>query len=337
MFQKIALEALATRLSRSPTSAMTTCGRLAAELEHDPLEVGLGRVVQEVAPDLGRARERDRVDVGVPADGLADGRAATGHDVEDARRQTRLGRQLGDAQQAQRRVAGRLDDHGVAGRQGRSELPGGHQGRVVPGDDRADHADRLAHDHGQRVLAGRGDVVVELVDGLGVPADGAGRLGDVDGPAVARWACPASRLSMRASSSTLASMASATREQDALAVGRGQRRPRPMLDGLARGADGDVDVGGVALGDVGQGLAGGRVLGREPAAPRRVDEAAVDEQAGAQVEVGWRGGSHGAAPGGRRGRCRDGGRVPERRQRNPRSVANPEPGLSPNLQEPGRW
>ena len=48
--------------------------RLAAELEHDPLEVRLGGVVQEVATDLGRAGERDRIDVRVPADGLADGR-----------------------------------------------------------------------------------------------------------------------------------------------------------------------------------------------------------------------------------------------------------------------
>ena len=105
MFQKIALAALATRLSTSPTSAITTCGRLAAELEHDPLEVRLRGVVQEVATDLGRAGEGDRVDVRVPSDRLADGRAAAGHDVEDARRQAGLGGELGDAQQAQGGVA----------------------------------------------------------------------------------------------------------------------------------------------------------------------------------------------------------------------------------------
>ena len=41
-----------------------------------------------------------------------------------------------------RRQLGRLDDHGVAHRQGRRHLPGDHLGREVPRDHRADHADR---------------------------------------------------------------------------------------------------------------------------------------------------------------------------------------------------
>ena len=57
--------------------------------------------------------------------------------------------------------------------------------RVVPRHDRADDAERLADDHRQGVRPGRRDLVVELVGRLGVPADGAGGIGDVDRSRVA--------------------------------------------------------------------------------------------------------------------------------------------------------
>src|SRR4030065_293579 len=48
------------------------------------------------------------------------------------------------AWEGERRRRARLDDHGVAGGERGTELPGGHLGRVVPGDDRADDAHGLA-------------------------------------------------------------------------------------------------------------------------------------------------------------------------------------------------
>jgi hypothetical protein len=54
-----------------------------------------------------------------------------------------LQRQLGDSKGRQRGLLGGLQDHGVAAGQGRAPLPGQHQQREVPGDDLADHADRL--------------------------------------------------------------------------------------------------------------------------------------------------------------------------------------------------
>ena len=52
--------------------------------------------------------------------------------------------QLGEAQRRERRLLGGLEDDGVAGGERRAELVAAHQQREVPGDDRADDADRLA-------------------------------------------------------------------------------------------------------------------------------------------------------------------------------------------------
>ena len=62
--------------------------RLAAELEVDPLEVARGELL-DLAARLRVAGERDDVDVHVAGDGRADLVAGSGHDVEDAGRQTR--------------------------------------------------------------------------------------------------------------------------------------------------------------------------------------------------------------------------------------------------------
>ncbi len=71
------------------------------------------------------------------------GVAVAGDDVQDAVGDARLERQLAEAQRAQRRLLGRLEDDRAAGGQRRADLPGGHQQREVPRDDLADDADRL--------------------------------------------------------------------------------------------------------------------------------------------------------------------------------------------------
>jgi hypothetical protein len=65
---------------------------------------------------------------------------------------------------------------------------------------------------------------------------------------------------------------------DPAALGRGQSAPRPVIEGSARGADRPVDVLGVALGDAGERLAGGRIRRLERLARRRVDPLPADEQ-----------------------------------------------------------
>ena len=55
--------------------------------------------------------------------------------------------ELGEAEQRERRLLGRLQHLDVACRERRRELPDRHHQRVVPGRDPADHAQRLAPDH----------------------------------------------------------------------------------------------------------------------------------------------------------------------------------------------
>ncbi len=115
-------------------------GRLAAEFEREPLRRAGQRPLDDLA-DVGRAGERDLVDVVVLDERLPDRRAA-GQDVDHARRQVGLGDDLGQHQRGQRRGLGRLEDDGVAAGQRGRDLPRRHQQREVPRDDLAGHADR---------------------------------------------------------------------------------------------------------------------------------------------------------------------------------------------------
>ena len=69
--------------------------------------------------------------------------AAAGDDVDHARRQARLGHDLGEEQGGQAGVRSRLEHNGVAHRNRRGDLPRQHQQREIPRDDLPDHADRL--------------------------------------------------------------------------------------------------------------------------------------------------------------------------------------------------
>ena len=116
------------------------------------------------------AGEGDLVDVHVLADGGAGGRAVAGHDVDDAIGEAGFLSQRGHAQGGQRRLLGRLQDDGAAGRQGRTPLPGLHQQREVPRNDLADDADRLVPRVAEvRSLDGDG-LAVDLVGPAGVVA-----------------------------------------------------------------------------------------------------------------------------------------------------------------------
>ena len=98
-------------------------GGLAAELEGDLL-VGAGDRPGDRPADLGRAGERDLVDVRV-RDQRPAGLAGAGDDVDDARRQVGLLADLGEQQRGQRRGLGRLEHDGVAAgqRRARSSTP----------------------------------------------------------------------------------------------------------------------------------------------------------------------------------------------------------------------
>ena len=97
--------------------------------------------------------------------GVADGAAWTGHDLQGARRQARFLRQLAQTQGGERRLAGRLEHDGVSGGESRRDLPAGDGKRKVPGHDGGDDAHGLA-EREVKSAAGHGNGLAEkLGDG----------------------------------------------------------------------------------------------------------------------------------------------------------------------------
>src|SRR5262249_42204635 len=116
------------------------------------------------------AGEGNLVDVHVSADGGTGGRAVAGHDVDDAVGEAGLLRQGGDAQGGQRRLLGRVQDDGAAGRKGRTPLPRLHQEREVPRNDLADDADRFVPCVTEKWTLDGDRLAVDLVGPAGVVA-----------------------------------------------------------------------------------------------------------------------------------------------------------------------
>jgi hypothetical protein len=219
------------------------------------------------------------------ADRRTDRVARSGHDVEDAVGDPGLRPQLGDPEQAQRGRRSGLDDHAVAGRQRRPELPGRHLGRVVPRYDRADDADRLARDGRDGPLGGGRDLAVQLVDGLGVPADAGGGLRHVQPDRVAdRLACIDRLDQVQLAGVRVDEIG--PHEQDPLPDARVDPRPDATIRRGPGSRYGRVDIGRVTFGDLGDRLAGRRVLGHEPTPVTCGSEIAADKHVGAQPKIG---------------------------------------------------
>ena len=146
--------------------------RFAAQLQRRRDQV-VGGVMGDHAAGGGRAGEGDLGDALALAQSLAGLGAEAADDVQHAGRQ-QVGDQFGENQNADRGLFGGLHHDAVAGGDRRGELPGGHQQREVPGNDLADHAERLM------VMIGDG-VVVDLRDAAFLGAQAAGEIAEMIG------------------------------------------------------------------------------------------------------------------------------------------------------------
>ena len=223
----------------------------------------------------------------VVADQGRPGGPGAGEDVDHALGQLGLPEDLAQAQGGQRRGLGRLEDHGVAGGQGRGQLPGGHQQREVPGDDLGGHPE------GGRAAAGEG--VLELVGPAGVVEEVGRGQGHVDVAGLLDRLAAVHRLQHRELPGPLLQ-----HPGDPVQVlgplGPGHPRPHLGVGGPGR-LDGRVHVLLAGLGHLGQDLLGGRVDGLEGLLGGRLDPPPPDQQpvVGPQLDVvGRRCGSGGA-------------------------------------------
>lgn len=268
---------------RSGASAKTMFGLL-PPASSQTLHVRLAGIDHQLLGDLGRTGEHQGVDIHVQCQRLAYRVAIARQHVEHAFRNTGLDGQLGDADGGQRRLLGGLEDHRVAGGQGRTEFPAGHQQREVPRHDGGDHADRLAGHQAQLGMGSGGDFVIDLVDRLGAPAQAVGGAGDVD---VQRVADRLAHVQGFQQGQLLGVLQQQIGEADhrLLALGRRQARPGAGIEGIAGDLDRLLGIGQVATGDLGQEAAIHRAQAVEGLAGGGVAVFAVDEGAAFDLQV----------------------------------------------------
>lgn len=233
-------------------------GVLAAEFERDLLDrVGGGaRHLRTAGESAGEGHE---VDVGVFGEAGADGVAGARDEARDTGGQPGLGQQTEQRDGGQRGDLARLDHEGVAGGEGRSDLPTGLQERIVPGRDQRAHADGFVHDDAVDV---GGPGVHHAPAALphhevGEVAEGVGDAVDVDAPLFQGLArVPALQ---QAEFLAVADEEVGDAAQQGGAVGDGGVRPGALVEGAAGGRDGEVRVLLVTLRDHGERLGIGGV------------------------------------------------------------------------------
>jgi hypothetical protein len=203
---------------------------------------------------------------------------ATGprHDIEDAGREPRLERQLPHPQRRHRRVAGRLEDRGVAGSQRRRDLPAGHVHRVVPGHDQAADADRLLERHVEPGLRDRDGLAVDLAGGAGVVVEDEPDAGDLAPRAADRLARVAA-LQLGQVFGVPLDQLGQLREAAAALAGRPVRPALRVVERLARCLDRAIDVRLAAERRCCDDLAGRRVHDLEGLAVGGIDGLAADD------------------------------------------------------------
>ena len=144
--------------------------RLAAELQRHRRHPPGGRA-RDQAADLGRADEAEVVDARVGGQRGPGLRPEPGDHVDHAGRQARLGCQPGEVDRRARRLVGRLEHRAVPGGDGRGHRPAEQLHRVVPGDDVAGDAERLAAGVHVQVRPQRDAQAVVRLDDVAVEAE----------------------------------------------------------------------------------------------------------------------------------------------------------------------
>lgn len=154
-------------------------GGLAAQLESNLLQVGLGSSLEDSAADESRSSEGDLVDVHVGGDGSTGGTAKARDDVNDTRGEASLDDQLGDVESGQRSLLGGLQDNSVTGSNGGTDLPGQHEKREVPGDDLTADTDGLVAGVRESLVVGIDRLTGDLVGPATVVAQAGTTVGDI--------------------------------------------------------------------------------------------------------------------------------------------------------------
>ena len=251
---------------------------LAAGLQADALEIGLARIDQQLLADNCRSGEADLRHVRVQRQRPASRLSGTVDHIEDARGTAGLDEQFRQFQAAQRRELGGFQDHAVARRQGRSDLPGRHQQRIVPGRDRAHHAQRLTRDIVQRLVRRIAHHAGQLVDALAEIAKGHHGLGDIEGQRVGDRLAHRQAVQQR-QIGRMGRHQIGEAGEHRHAVARRHAPPAAVVPCGPGAGDRPIDVTRPAAGDLGDEVPGRGVDHRQGRPVSGRDACAVDEQA----------------------------------------------------------
>ncbi len=260
-------------------------GALAAALHKGALEVGLAGALHQMFTDLGGAGKSDAIHVHVHGQRLAHGMTKARQHVEHAVRNTRLLGQTGNAQGGQGGFFGRLENDRVTGSERRAQLPAGHHQREVPGHYGGDHPERFAGHQCQGGLLDRGDLIVNLVDGFGVPGDTVGGSGGVIAHGIADGFAHIQRLQQR-QLHLVETHQLGEALHDLFALFRRQAAPTLVVEGVTGSLYRQFGIGGIAGRHLGQQLAVGRVDAIEGGAIDGIPIAAVDKGLRGQGQMG---------------------------------------------------
>ncbi|RMR50560.1 hypothetical protein ALP84_05222 [Pseudomonas cichorii] len=137
-------------------------GRLAAQLQYRR-NATLSRRHRNMATGCRRAHEHDLANVGLGDEGLTNGIAETGNDVDQTFWHARTLDQHADHQRAEGRQFGRFENHRITGSNRRRDLPAAGEDRRVPGRDLQYGAQGLVGHVVQVRGRNRNDLAMQLV------------------------------------------------------------------------------------------------------------------------------------------------------------------------------
>ena len=257
-------------------------GRLATELERHWNDV-LGSGLLDEAADGDRAGERDVIDAGVGGERSTGLFAEAGNDVERAGGQAGLLGDAGEGNRGETGLLGGLQHDGIAHGQGAADRAAEHLHGIVPRDDVAGDAVRLAQGvDGIAIEIGDG-LAMHLIGGAAIELHVAGE-GDCIGAGLFERLADIEGFEPGEVVDALEHHA-ADAGENAAALGSGRAAPGAG-EGGAGGGHGGIVIGGAAAGNAGDDGAVGGVLDRQGFAGDGIDPAATDEALGRIEEQG---------------------------------------------------
>lgn len=152
---------------------------LATQLQSDLLQVALGGGLENHTTNQGRTGEGNLVDIHVAGDSSTGDTAEAREDINHTSGEASFLDELGGIETRHGGLLSSLEDNDVTGSDGRSNLPGPHQKREVPGDDLTTDTNGLVAGVGKRLRVGVNGLAVNLIGPATVVAKAAGGGGNI--------------------------------------------------------------------------------------------------------------------------------------------------------------